>query len=206
MNILEQAIQFAVQAHDGQIDEDGLPHIVHCFEVFRRVTEMLERGETLTKYTREDIQIAAILHDTVEDSPATLDQIEELFGKNVRDIVDSVSRRVEFPGKDGKEAYRDFIYRAQKDEGGVIVKIADLNHNYSRSHKIKKASWRDKLEFKYSIALRVLDDLNKPTWEEASYCTMMSTPPTRTQYFMADPNGKKIEISEEQFKEMRARA
>ena len=202
MNLLEQAIQFAVRAHEGQIDAgDNQPHIIHCFEVFRRVREMLDEAESKgtlpTKYTRQEIEIAAILHDTVEDTPATLDQIEELFGKNVRTIVDSVTRR----GVDkNKESYRDFIYRAQADEGGIIVKIADLSHNMSRNHKIKSASWRMKLDYKYSIAMRVLNDSDHPTWEQASYIVIhrLGIP----HFYLADPNGKEIEVTEAEFRKL----
>src|SRR5271156_4095012 len=122
INPLDEAVQLAARAHSGQMDEDGLPHIIHCFEVFHRAQVILEehklRGYALTKYTDEEILIAALLHDTVEDTPATLDQIEQEFGKNVRDIVDSVSRRVD--SVDGtKEFYRDYVYRARADEGGL---------------------------------------------------------------------------------------
>jgi GTP diphosphokinase / guanosine-3',5'-bis(diphosphate) 3'-diphosphatase len=211
MNLLEQAVEFAVKAHAGQIDEDGTPHIIHCFEVFRRVQDMfsdylplrvLFAPPKLKKYTQEEILIAAVLHDTVEDTSTTLDQIEELFGKNIRDIVDSVSRRVESDGS--KEFYRDFIYRAQENEGGLIVKIADLAHNLSRTPKIKKASWRNKLEFKYRTALSVLNDSHEPTWEQASGTVQYEdgTP----HCFIADPNGKKIEVTEEEYKTLTKRS
>jgi len=199
MNPIEAAIALAVRAHTGQMDEDGFPHIVHCMEVFHRVQVVFEehefRGYPATKYTQEEILIASILHDTVEDSPITLDQIEEEFGKNVRDIVDSVSRRVESDGS--KEFYRDFIYRAKENAGGLIIKYADLTHNYSRSVKIKKASWRNKLQYKYGIALTVLNDTSNPTWEQASYS--VQTEGGVKHYRIADPNGKEIEITEEEF-------
>lgn len=197
MSPLESAIQLAVRAHTGQTDEDGMPHIVHCFEVFSRVermfTDNLSLAPVLAKYSQEEVLAAAILHDTVEDSDVTLDLIERDFGRNVRDIVDSVTRRGE---GDAKEFYRDFIYRAGADEGGAIVKVADLSHNLSRSWKIKKASWRNKLQFKYRIALSVLNDAGKPTWEQASAEYRDDGGP---HYFVADPNGKRIEVSEAEF-------
>ena len=202
MNPIEAAIALAVRAHTGQMDEDGFPHIVHCMEVFHRVQVVFEehefRGYPATKYTQEEILIASILHDTVEDTPVTLDQIEQEFGKNVREIVDSVSRRVD--SVDGsKEFYRDFIYRCKANAGGLIVKYADLTHNYSRSVKIKKASWRDKLQYKYGIALSVLQMVNEPTWEQAS--SSVRTEERGIQhYYVADPNGKEIEVTKEEFK------
>jgi GTP diphosphokinase / guanosine-3',5'-bis(diphosphate) 3'-diphosphatase len=216
MNLLEKAIDLAVRSHSGQVDEDGMPHIIHCFEVFRRVQEMFDSGpqhlvSKPSHYTVEELLIAAILHDTVEDTSVTLDQIEQNFGKNVREIVDSVTRRTtkgEYShAPETKEFYRDFIYRAKENEGGTIVKIADLMHNLSRVPKIKKASWKDKLQFKYSIALRVLNGADQPTWEQASYFVQYDNTLTGTpHYFIADPNGKKIEISEAEFKTLTKKA
>jgi (p)ppGpp synthase/HD superfamily hydrolase len=209
MNLLANAVEFAVRAHAGQMDEDGMPHIIHCFEVFRRVQEIFESGpqplvSKPRRYTVEELLIAAILHDTVEDTPVTLDQIEQEFGKNVRDIVDSVSRRIESDGS--KEFYRDFIYRAKQDEGGEIVKKADLLHNLSRVPKIKRASWKNKLQFKYGVALSVLNDVNQPTWEQASASVVHDGPEFQyVHYFVADPNGKKVEVTEEEFKKLTGR-
>lgn len=211
MNLLEKAIDLAVRSHAGQIDEDGKPHIVHCFEVFRRVQEMLDsdslqaahrtrRPFKLGEYTQEEIELAAILHDTVEDSSVTLELIEQEFGSRVREIVDSVTRRG--TKTDTKEAYRDFVYRAKANAGGHIVKLADLSHNLSRTPKIKKASWRNKLQFKYSVAMSVLNDTDEPTWEQASASIQYED--NVPHYFVADPNGKKIEVTEEQFKSMDA--
>lgn len=200
MNAIEQAVELAVRAHAGQIDEDGMPHVIHCFEVFHRVQVMLEEREVRAYpplvYSQEDVLISALLHDVVEDTPTTLDQIEQGFGANVREIVDSVSRRIKSDGS--KEFYRDFIYRAQENEGGTIIKIADLTHNFSRSVKIKKASWREKLQYKYGIALTVLNDVSSPTWERASY--RVKSNGQVKQYLIADPDGKEIEIPEEEFK------
>jgi guanosine-3',5'-bis(diphosphate) 3'-pyrophosphohydrolase len=195
---LEAAIQLAVRAHEGQVDEDGMPHIVHCFEVFHRVQEMFSgmhrEAPKLSKYTMEELLIAAILHDTVEDSKGyvTLARVEAEFGINVREIVDSVTRRGE---GDAKEFYRDFIYRADENEGGKLVKIADLHHNLSRTPKIKQAKWKAKLEFKYSTAESVLNDVDRPTWEAASMSARYVGP--HATITIADPNGKKIEISQE---------
>jgi len=205
MSLLEKAIQLAVKAHAGQMDEDGYPHIVHCFEVFHQVQVMFKEREArvtppIEKYTQDEILLAAILHDTVEDTFVTLDMIEQEFGKNVRDIVDSVTRRGTKEGET-KEFYRDFIYRAKSNEGGLVVKIADLIHNFGRSNKIKKASWRNKLQFKYGIALSVLNDVDQPTWEQASASV---TQDDTTHYFIADPNGKKTEVTEQEFRAMDA--
>ena len=97
---VRQAIQFAAIRHKDQKDKAGKPYIAHCFRVALAVWHL-----------GEDHFIAAMLHDTVEDTATTLDEIENLFGKNVRNAVDSVSRR-ETPKK---ESYEDFVLRSKAD-------------------------------------------------------------------------------------------
>ena len=197
MNLLDSAFHLAVAAHANQMDEDGMPHIVHCAAVMSSVKSELDSKQCYVErfYTVEELLIAAILHDAVEDSKGlvTLDRIEEDFGLKVRAVVDGLTRR-----KD--ESYRDFIYRAKQNPGAKFIKIADLLHNYGRTHKIgeKKAKWRDKLQYKYKIALRVLQSLERTSWENESWEVIGD------QIFIADPNGKRIEINEAQFKEIRA--
>jgi (p)ppGpp synthase/HD superfamily hydrolase len=211
MTQLEKAIELAVRAHAGQMDEDGMPHTVHCMEVMLLTKHVLEDTEydiataALAKYTVEELLIAAILHDSVEDSKGkvTLDMIRELFGDNVAHIVDCVTRRGLGKGET-KEFYRDFLYRCKADPGARLLKSKDLHHNMSRTHKIaaSKSKWRDKLDYKYHVAVQCLlfDELS---WEQASWeakweeVNGVNTP----RFFIADPNGKRIEISKEEFEE-----
>jgi (p)ppGpp synthase/HD superfamily hydrolase len=213
VSTLDFAIYLAVRAHAGQMDEDGMPHIVHCFEVMLRVKNFLEERPihpALKLYSLDELLKAAILHDAVEDSGSNpnalevidLGQIEFRFGANVRKLVDGVTRR--FDGK-VKETYRDFIYRAREDAGTAVIKSCDLEHNYSRAFKIKSASWRNKLEFKYRVALKVLSS-DRPTWEQASWQWQADPKlgdlphPANGHFTIADPNGKRIEITEEELR------
>jgi (p)ppGpp synthase/HD superfamily hydrolase len=189
MNRLEQAISVALQAHTGQIDADKLPHIVHAMEVMSRTRASVEETP-IPGYTTEEILVAAVLHDVVEDNPRfPLEMIREMFGEKVAEIVDSVTRRK-------GEHYRDSIYRAKANPGGRLVKVADNGHNRSRLNKIseKKASWRKKLEYKYTVAYGVLNYSHEPTWEGASIEY------NDGHYFIADPDGKRIEITEQEAK------
>ena len=210
MNKLTEAIALAVAAHEKQkLDEDGMPHIVHCMEVMLKVKTWVDNhnagyqsdriAAALQKYTFEELLIGAVLHDTVEDSEGlvTLKLIEDKFGTKVRWLVDGLTRRG--LGEDEtKETYKDFIYRAKKDPGTALIKSADLEHNRGRAFKIKSASWRDKLEFKYGVALRVLSS-DEPTWEEASWNWTVDK-----GHSIADPNGKKIFLSELDFQALKA--
>ena len=202
---LERAIQLAAKAHNGQTDKENpsQPHMLHVFEVYHGVHQMFsgiyQPAPKLTKYTQEDVEVAAFLHDTVEDSkknPTALeivdfDRIEREFGVNVREIVESVTRLED-------QFYRDHIYIAKANEGGCLVKISDNGHNRMRASKIKQAKWRSKLEFKYAVAASVLNDSSEPTWEQAGASVQYEGP--HAHYFIPDPNGKKIEVSEEEFK------
>ncbi len=215
MTRLEQAILTAVIAHQGQIDEDGQPHIVHSLEVMFAVKREFDRGPyaagirgteplKLPKgVTLEDMLVAAVLHDVPEDTSLSLDDIRNDFGKTVAAIVDGVTRRHGDPRckvanckEHDKETYRDFIYRSAENPASKILKVADLGVNRRRTCTIpeSKSKWRAKLEYKYDIALRVLLAEEPVTWEQVSWNF------SNGKYFMADPNGKKIEISEEEFK------
>lgn len=207
MTRLEKAILIAVIAHQGQIDDDGQPHIVHSLEVMFAVKRELEAFPDFLPegYTVEDMLIAAVLHDVVEDTATSLDDIRREFGDKVADAVDGVTRRHGDPlcklancKEHSKEFYRDFIYRAAEKPASKLLKTADLGVNRKRTHTIpeSKSKWRAKLEYKYDISLRVLFAEEPITWEQASWQF------SNGKYFVADPNGKKIEITQERFKEL----
>lgn len=176
---LEHAILFALAAHRGQTDEDGNLHIVHSLEVMLAVKQECDKyavERRMLPCEKDELLIAACLHDTVEDTVHTLDDIRREFGDTVATIVDGVTRRHGDPWcklvnctKHVKETYRDFIYRAAKNPASKLIKIADLNCNIRRAPQIKKASRRDKLEYKYGIALRVLLSDKPITWAQATF-------------------------------------
>src|SRR5580658_5863337 len=143
MKRIDEAIVLAIEAHkDNKLDEDGQPHIVHCMSVMVAVKNELEETyliakNALKKYTVEELVIAAILHDSVEDSEGkvTLEMIRQRFGDNIAHIVDCLTRRGLGVGET-KEFYRDFLYRCKSDPGARLLKSKDLHHNMSRTHKI----------------------------------------------------------------------
>jgi hypothetical protein len=203
---LEKAIRLATYAHVGQIDveDNHNPHIVHSLEVMLYVQQ--EYGAYSAKhqhYTLEELMVAAVLHDVVEDTSLTLDDIRQQFSDKVATLVDGVTRRHGDPGckvpdckEHTKETYRDFIYRSREDEGCKFIKIIDLLRNLARTHKIgiKKAKWRNKLEYKYGLAIRVLTSPEPTTWEKQSYQVLGG------RCYMADPNGKEIEVTPEELR------
>lgn len=160
ISAIEIALDFASSKHWGQKDKSGQPYILHpirvMFIIQKELTihpEKLPAGTTL-----ENLMVAGLLHDVVEDCGVTLNEIEELFGPVVREIVDGVTRRIlRIPAyEDEKETYVDFIRRAKKHPGAKIVKIADLHHNMSRIGNLPLAE--QGILKRYLRAERILND------------------------------------------------
>lgn len=109
---LSKAIEMAVIAHHGQLDKAGKPYILHPLRVG-------------AAGTTEGEQIAGFLHDVVEDTNVSLNDIEMFFGKVIKEAVESVTRRDD-------ETYRAFILRAKDNALGKQVKINDIKDNLRR--------------------------------------------------------------------------
>jgi len=107
-----EALLFAIKAHYEQVDKSGKPYILHPLNVSFLV-------ET------EDERILALLHDIVEDTDFTLDDVAELGFGHLKDALDCLTRR-------DTETYKEFIIRISKNRLATAVKIADLKHNLSR--------------------------------------------------------------------------
>ena len=140
MSTLEKAISIAAQAHEGQRDKAGAPYILHPLRV-------------MMKMATEAEQITAVLHDVVEDTDWTMEQLQqEGYNREILDALDCLARR------DGEE-YGDFIKRVKQNPLSVKVKIADLEDNLNVS-RLKEVTEADATRFeKYKLALRILVNL-----------------------------------------------
>lgn len=118
--LLDQAKALAIQKHDGQTDKLNVPYIHHIEDVARRVAHL-----------GPDVEIVAWLHDIVEDTDVTLDQLECRFGPSVRASVDAMTRRL------GQSYFDDYLPRLQTDAAAVAVKIADASHNWGKAHLLR---------------------------------------------------------------------
>ena len=108
--LLETAIRIAVEAHAGQKDKNGQPYILHPLRVMARVMT-------------EDQKIVAILHDVIEDTPWTPDQLKDRgFPPHILQALDCVTKRK-------GEAYEDFVTRSASNPIASRVKLADLEDN-----------------------------------------------------------------------------
>lgn len=122
--MLAQAFEFASKAHAGQLRKSGEPFIAHPVEVSAILADLRMDAETLC---------AAILHDTVEDSDVTLEQVEQLFGEPVAQLVDGVTKisRIEVESLSDEQAQtiRKMFVAMNKDIRVVVIKLADRLHN-----------------------------------------------------------------------------
>ena len=154
---LQEAIKLAVSAHDGQVDKAGLPYILHPMRVMMAVANEA-KANPLKGYTVEELMIAAILHDVVEDTQVTLKQIENTFGGRVALTVDALSRR------DG-EVYNVFILRAKGNPAARLIKVADVLDNLSRIDSLPPE--QQSIERRYRAALMVLN-ADELSWDTAA--------------------------------------
>ncbi|ACS87703.1 bifunctional GTP diphosphokinase/guanosine-3',5'-bis pyrophosphate 3'-pyrophosphohydrolase [Musicola paradisiaca] len=121
---LKQAYIVARDAHEGQTRSSGEPYITHPVAVACILAEMRLDYETL---------MAALLHDVIEDTPATYQDIERLFGKSVAELVEGVSKLDKLKFRDKKEAqaenFRKMIMAMVQDIRVILIKLADRTHN-----------------------------------------------------------------------------
>lgn len=120
-----RAYRFAADYHRDQRRRSGEPYINHPVEVALILAHDLRMDE--------DTICAALLHDTVEDTPATLDELRDLFGETVADLVDGVTKltSIQVSSMDAKQAWnlRKMFLAMSRDIRVVIIKLADRLHN-----------------------------------------------------------------------------
>ena len=137
---LNRAYVYAMQKHGSQKRASGDPYFSHPVEVAYKLTEY--RLDTASIIT-------ALLHDTVEDTDATLDEIESLFGAEIRGLVDGVTKlnRLEIKSESSKQAenFRKLVIAMAADLRVLMVKLADRLHNMETLHFIPKPEKRQRI-------------------------------------------------------------
>jgi len=119
-----RAYLFGAQAHEGQYRKTGEPYIYHPISVARILAEMHMDSKSIC---------AAILHDVIEDTLATKQDVADRFGDDVAELVDGVSKLTEFKFKNKKEQQAINIQKVlmamAKDIRVILIKLADRLHN-----------------------------------------------------------------------------
>ncbi len=130
--LLQKAYVFSAKAHQGQIRLSGEPYLIHPLEVAGILADM-----QLDEYTIA----TGLLHDTIEDTYATYDQLKDLFGREVADLVEGVTKisKMSFESSEDTQAenFRKMILAMTRDIRVILVKLADRLHNM-RTLKFQK--------------------------------------------------------------------
>jgi RelA/SpoT family (p)ppGpp synthetase len=138
--MLNRAYVFSVQAHGTQKRASGDPYFSHPIEVAGILTDLRLDDETIA---------TAILHDTVEDTLTSTDEIERLFGANVARMVDGVTKlskiEAQTENQRAAENLRKFLLAMSDDIRVLLVKLADRLHNMRTLHFIKSEDKRRRI-------------------------------------------------------------
>lgn len=141
VELIDAAYKFAKKAHSGQCRYSGEPYIMHPVAVAKILFELGMDYESL---------IAALLHDTVEDTETGLDNIRELFGPDVANLVDGVTKlgKVPLETKEERQAenIRKMFIAMSEDIRVVIIKLADRLHNMRTLEYMRDQKRRDKAQ------------------------------------------------------------
>ena len=132
-----KAMNLAYAAHHGQVDKGGVPYIFHPIHL---AEEMDDDVSTCV----------ALLHDTVEDTTVTLEELSESFPREIVEAVELLTHR------DGVE-YFDYIRSIRADPVAVKVKLADLRHNGDPKRICNQGNAERRRE-KYAKAWRILTE------------------------------------------------
>ncbi|MFI9201698.1 RelA/SpoT family protein [Streptomyces sp. NPDC053048] len=122
LSTLGRAYALAESSHRGQMRKSGEPYITHPLAVTLILAELGAETTTLT---------ASLLHDTVEDTEVTLDQVREQFGEEVRFLVDGVTKleKVDYGAAAEPETFRKMLVATGNDVRVMSIKLADRLHN-----------------------------------------------------------------------------
>ncbi|WP_299847093.1 bifunctional (p)ppGpp synthetase/guanosine-3',5'-bis(diphosphate) 3'-pyrophosphohydrolase [uncultured Paracoccus sp.] len=122
--LIRDAYEYGMRMHEGQFRHSGEPYFTHPVAVAAILTEMRLDDATI---------VTALLHDTIEDTRASYSEVSQLFGKEVADLVDGVTKltNLQLSGAQSKQAenFRKLFMAMSRDLRVILVKLADRLHN-----------------------------------------------------------------------------
>ena len=137
--LIKKAMKICFEAHKEQVDKTGIPYVFHPFHLAEQMDDELST-------------ICALLHDVVEDTEMTLEDISNLgFGDDVCRVLSLLTHKDDVP-------YMDYVREIAKNPTATKVKIADLKHNSDLTRLDIIDEWAIKRKEKYSEALRILGE------------------------------------------------
>jgi GTP pyrophosphokinase len=138
--LLNRAYVYAMKMHGSQKRANGDPYFSHPLEVAGILTDMKLDDATIA---------TALLHDTLEDTPATYEEIKNLFGEEVAKMVDGVTKlsKIELQSTESSQAenFRKLVLAMSEDIRVLLVKLADRLHNMRTLHFIPKPDKRKRI-------------------------------------------------------------
>ena len=161
-DLIERAYLVAAEGHQGQTRISGEPYINHPLHVAEILAELHLDDETIA---------AAILHDVVEDTLFTLEEVGDMFGSEIADLIDGVTKlgKIPFMSKEEQqlETYRKMFLAMAKDIRVIMIKLADRLHNmrtlkFMREDKRQRIA-RETMEVYAPLANRL--GINSIKWE-----------------------------------------
>ncbi|MBQ6427605.1 MAG: bifunctional (p)ppGpp synthetase/guanosine-3',5'-bis(diphosphate) 3'-pyrophosphohydrolase, partial [Oscillospiraceae bacterium] len=177
---IRSAYEMAKAAHEGQKRKDGSPYVSHCVAAADIAVDM---------GLDEDSIVAALLHDTIEDTAVTHDELAKQFGSTVADLVEGVTKltRVQYTSKEDEqmENLRKMLLAMAKDIRVILIKIADRLHNMRtmayQSPEKQRSKSLETMEIYAPIAHRLgmqrvkweLEDLSLQYLDPAGYKEIM---------------------------------
>jgi GTP diphosphokinase / guanosine-3',5'-bis(diphosphate) 3'-diphosphatase len=131
VDLIQRAYEYSAKVHAGQVRKSGEPYLIHPVEVAFLLTK-LHLGEASI--------VTGLLHDTVEDTLATVEDISSLFGSEVEQLVDGVTKlsQITFDTNEHKQAenFRKMLVAMAKDIRVILVKLCDRLHNMTTLHHL----------------------------------------------------------------------
>ena len=122
--LLNRAYYFAKEHHEGQIRKSGEPFLAHCVEVARLLAQLGLDHTTVA---------AGLLHDVIEDTPATYEEVAKQFGDKIAELIAGVTKidQITYESREARQAetYRKMLLSTVKDIRVILIKLADRLHN-----------------------------------------------------------------------------
>jgi (p)ppGpp synthase/HD superfamily hydrolase len=136
--LTKKALRLCFEAHKAQVDKSGLPYVFHPFHLAEQMTD-------------EDTTVVALLHDVVEDSPYTLDDLRDMgFPERVVAAIGLMTH-------DDRIPYMDYVAAIRENPIARAVKLADLRHNSDITRLDSVTEWDLARIEKYAAAMELLN-------------------------------------------------